>query len=150
MEEQIVELAAKLAVVESKANVTNSMFAEAFYYVTIPLMILIHAGFLAYEMGASRTKNVLTSGVKNILAFPLLSRLSISLGGGSIGASPRVLPCRKARLVSPALPMPTPLLGVGARAPSTWDQILLTKRLVLSLGLLPCLPQQRHQLCPVQ
>ena len=45
------------------------MFAEAFYYVTIPLMILIHAGFLAYEMGASRTKNVLTSGVKNILAF---------------------------------------------------------------------------------
>ena len=63
------ELAAKLAVVESKANVTNSMFAEAFYYVTIPLMILIHAGFLAYEMGASRTKNVLTSGVKNILAF---------------------------------------------------------------------------------
>ena len=69
MEEQIVELAAKLAVVESKANVTNSMFAEAFYYVTIPLMILIHAGFLAYEMGASRTKNVLTSGVKNILAF---------------------------------------------------------------------------------
>ena len=69
MEEQIVELAAKLAVVESKANVTNSMFAKAFYYVTIPLMILIHAGFLAYEMGASRTKNVLTSGVKNILAF---------------------------------------------------------------------------------
>ena len=69
MEEQIVELAAKLAVVESKANVTNSMFAEAFYYVTIPLMILIHAGFLAYEMGASRAKNALSSGVKNILAF---------------------------------------------------------------------------------
>ena len=32
-------------------------------------MILIHAGFLAYEMGASRMKNVLSSGVKNILAF---------------------------------------------------------------------------------
>jgi Amt family ammonium transporter len=72
VEEQLAELAAKLAAVESKANVTNTMFAETFYYITIPLMILIHAGFLAYEMGASRTKNVLTSGVKNILAFAFI------------------------------------------------------------------------------
>jgi ammonia channel protein AmtB len=48
---------------------TNTMFAEAYYYITIPLMIIIHAGFLAYEMGASRAKNALSSGVKNILAF---------------------------------------------------------------------------------
>ena len=48
------------------------MFAEAYYYLTIPLMIIIHAGFLAYEMGASRMKNVLSSGVKNILAFAFM------------------------------------------------------------------------------
>jgi Amt family ammonium transporter len=48
------------------------MFAETFYYITIPLIILIHAGFLAYEMGSSKTKNVLTSGVKNILAFAFI------------------------------------------------------------------------------
>ena len=30
-----------------KARVTNTMFAETFYYITIPVMILIHAGFLA-------------------------------------------------------------------------------------------------------
>lgn len=35
-------------------------------------MIIIHAGFLAYEMGASRAKNVLSSGVKNILAFAFM------------------------------------------------------------------------------
>ena len=35
-------------------------------------MVLIHVGFLAYEMGASRTKNVLASGIKNILAFAFL------------------------------------------------------------------------------
>ena len=35
-------------------------------------MILIHAGFLAYEMGASRQKNVLASGIKNILAFAFM------------------------------------------------------------------------------
>jgi len=72
VEQQIADLAAKLAELEAAsvaAAVTNTMFAETFYYLTIPLMILIHAGFLAYEMGASRLKNVLSSGVKNILAF---------------------------------------------------------------------------------
>jgi Amt family ammonium transporter len=69
MDEQLAELAAKVAELESAASVTNTMFAETYYYLTIPLMVLIHAGFLAYEMGASRQKNVLASGVKNILAF---------------------------------------------------------------------------------
>jgi len=32
-------------------------------------MIIIRAGFLAYEMGASRAKNALSSGVKNTLTF---------------------------------------------------------------------------------
>ena len=32
-------------------------------------MVLIHAGFLLYEMGATRLQNVLSSGVKNLLAF---------------------------------------------------------------------------------
>lgn len=69
MEEQLAELAAKVAELEAKGNLTNTMFAETYYYLTIPLMIIIHAGFLAYEMGASRAKNALSSGVKNILAF---------------------------------------------------------------------------------
>ena len=69
MEEQIAELTARLTEIETAAGVTNTMFAEAYYYLTLPLMVLIHAGFLAYEMGASRMKNVLSSGVKNILAF---------------------------------------------------------------------------------
>ena len=65
MEEQLAQLVAAAAV-------TNKAAAEMYYYITIPLMILIHAGFLAYEMGATRHKNVLTSGVKNILAFAFL------------------------------------------------------------------------------
>ncbi|MEL7281393.1 MAG: ammonium transporter [Pseudomonadota bacterium] len=69
MEEQLAELAAQVAAIEAKGNFTNTMFAELYYYLTIPLMIIIHAGFLAYEMGASRAKNALSSGVKNILAF---------------------------------------------------------------------------------
>lgn len=75
MEEQLAQLAAKVAELEAAsagAKVTNTMFAETYYYLSIPLMIIIHAGFLAYEMGASRMKNVLSSGVKNILAFAFM------------------------------------------------------------------------------
>ena len=72
MEEQLLELAAKVAALESSSAATNKVTAEMYYYLTIPLMILIHAGFLAYEMGASRVKNVLSSGVKNILAFAFM------------------------------------------------------------------------------
>ena len=69
MEEQLAELTKQVAALKAKGDLTNTMFAEAYYYITIPLMIIIHAGFLAYEMGASRAKNALSSGVKNILAF---------------------------------------------------------------------------------
>ncbi len=65
MEEQLAQLVAANAA-------SNTAAAETYYYLTIPLMILIHVGFLAYEMGATRHKNVLTSGVKNILAFAFL------------------------------------------------------------------------------
>ncbi len=45
---------------------------EVFYWWCTGLMVIIHAGFLAYEMGASRQKNALASGVKNILAFAFI------------------------------------------------------------------------------
>ena len=72
MEEQLAALAAEVAALKTVATVGNTTVAEIYYYVTIPLMVLIHAGFLAYEMGASRSKNVLASGIKNILAFAFL------------------------------------------------------------------------------
>ena len=74
--------------VELKVNVTNTVFAETFYYVSIPLMILIHVGFLGYEMGTSRMKNVLTSGVKNILTFAFVIPTFYFLGWGVYWAFP--------------------------------------------------------------
>lgn len=70
MEEEIARLSAELEALSG--SVTNTMFAETYYYLSIPLMVLIHVGFLSYEMGASRQKNVLASGIKNILAFAFL------------------------------------------------------------------------------
>ena len=69
MEEQIALLTANLEAVTQMAQTTNTMFAETYYFLSIPLMMLIHAGFLAYEMGATRLKNTLSSGIKNLLAF---------------------------------------------------------------------------------
>ena len=39
MEEKIAELTAKIAELEASSQVTNTMFAETYYYLTIPLMI---------------------------------------------------------------------------------------------------------------
>jgi len=50
-------------------EMSGTINMEIFYWWCTAIMILIHAGFLAYEMGASRLKNTLASGVKNILAF---------------------------------------------------------------------------------
>lgn len=72
MEEQIAALTAELAAMKDSLAGLNRTTAETFYWLTIPLMVLIHAGFLSYEMGASRAKNALASGIKNILAFAFI------------------------------------------------------------------------------
>lgn len=43
--------------------------AEAFYYIAGVLMLLIHVGFLAYEGGASRSKNLLATMLKNLMTL---------------------------------------------------------------------------------
>lgn len=72
MEQDIAKLAAELETLKASVAATNGTFSETFYFLTIPLMVLIHVGFLAYEMGASRSKNALASGIKNILAFAMI------------------------------------------------------------------------------
>jgi len=72
LEEEIANLAAEVAALASAQAGSNTVSAELYYYLTIPLMVLIHVGFLSYEMGASRMKNVLASSIKNILAFAFL------------------------------------------------------------------------------
>lgn len=72
MEQQIVELTEKLAALEAAHSMSGTINMEIFYWWCTGLMVVIHAGFLAYEMGASRAKNVLASGIKNILAFAFI------------------------------------------------------------------------------
>ncbi|WP_339109728.1 ammonium transporter [Thioclava sp. GXIMD4216] len=72
MEQELASLSEQLAQLKESVAATNGTFSETFYFLTIPLMVLIHAGFLAYEMGASRSKNALSAGIKNILAFAMI------------------------------------------------------------------------------
>lgn len=72
MEQQLAELSDKLAALEAAQAMSSTINAEIFYWWCTGLMVIIHAGFLAYEMGSSRSKNVLASGIKNILAFAFI------------------------------------------------------------------------------
>ena len=65
-------LQAALNAQQSVFEMHQSMNVEVFYWWCTAIMFLIHAGFLAYEMGSSRSKNALAAGVKNILALALI------------------------------------------------------------------------------
>jgi hypothetical protein len=89
MEEQVATLAAELAALKELTAGLNKTTAETFYFLTIPLMILIHAGFLSYEMGASRAKNALASGGSRTSSpSPSSCRPSIMRAGSSTGPFP--------------------------------------------------------------
>ena len=58
--------------IKAAITATSTINLEVYYYWATAIMILIHAGFLMYEMGASRVKHTLASGTKNILAFAFM------------------------------------------------------------------------------
>jgi ammonia channel protein AmtB len=62
-------LQAALSAQQAVFDMHQAMNIEVFYWWCTAIMVMIHAGFLAYEMGASRSKNALAAGVKNVLAL---------------------------------------------------------------------------------
>jgi ammonium transporter, Amt family len=51
----------------------SAILAEQFYFFTVVLMWLIHAGFMSYEAGAARRKNVMATAMKNILTIAVVT-----------------------------------------------------------------------------
>ncbi|MDT8861356.1 hypothetical protein N0O92_14040 [Alkalihalobacillus sp. MEB130] len=45
---------------------------QAYYWWCIALMFAIHAGFLSYEIGVSRVKNVLAAAMKNVMTLAVI------------------------------------------------------------------------------
>lgn len=58
----------------------NVLFTEFYYWVTIVLMFLIHVGFMSYEVGVSRRKNLQHVLIKNIMVIPVVTVTFFSFG----------------------------------------------------------------------
>ena len=51
----------------------TTIFTETYYWITVVFMFLIHVGFCMYEVGASRTKNMMHTLMKNTMVIPLVT-----------------------------------------------------------------------------
>src|SRR5687767_6564373 len=51
----------------------SAILAEQFYFFTVVFMWLIHVGFMSYEAGVVRRKNVLATALKNILTIAVVT-----------------------------------------------------------------------------
>src|SRR5687767_2323784 len=69
MASTLASLFAQAAAVEDKLTLDSQILAEQFYFYTVVVMWLIHVGFMAYEGGASRRKNIMSTAMKNILTI---------------------------------------------------------------------------------
>jgi len=59
--------------VDSNIAALTTIFTEFYYWITIPLMFLIHVGFCMYEVGVSRYKNHQHTLMKNTMLIPLVT-----------------------------------------------------------------------------
>ena len=51
----------------------SAVLGEQFYFWTVVVMWLIHAGFMSYEAGVARRKNVMATAMKNILTIAVVT-----------------------------------------------------------------------------
>jgi len=63
-----------------QVSLDSRIIGEQFYYWTVVFMWLIHVGFMSYEAGASRRKNVMSIALKNILTIAVVTPVFYFLG----------------------------------------------------------------------
>ena len=51
----------------------SAILGEQFYFFTVVIMWLIHVGFMSYEAGVARRKNVMATAMKNILTIAVVT-----------------------------------------------------------------------------
>ena len=67
---------AQVPTAEEMANqisLDSQILTEQFYFWTVVVMWLIHVGFMAYEAGAARRKNIMSTAMKNILTIAVVT-----------------------------------------------------------------------------
>ena len=63
----------RITALEEKLALDSQVLSEQFYFWTVVVMWLIHAGFMAYEAGAARRKNLMSTAMKNILTIAVVT-----------------------------------------------------------------------------
>jgi len=66
-------IASLLAQVEDQLSLSSQIMGEQFYFWTVVIMWLIHVGFMAYEAGVARRKNIMSTAMKNILTIAVVT-----------------------------------------------------------------------------
>ena len=64
---------ATLEELEQRVTLDSLVLTEQFYYYTVVVMWLIHVGFMAYEAGVARRKNIMSTAMKNILTIAVVT-----------------------------------------------------------------------------
>ncbi len=58
----------------------GAVFSEAYYFFTVAIMWLLHVGFMTYEAGVSRRKNIMSTAMKNIMTIAVVTPTFYYLG----------------------------------------------------------------------
>lgn len=58
---------------EKMVKLDSQVLTEQFYFWTVVVMWLIHVGFMAYEAGVARRKNIMSTAMKNILTIAVVT-----------------------------------------------------------------------------
>src|SRR3972149_7624754 len=58
---------------QEQISLDSLVLTEVFYYYTVVVMGLIPVGFMAYETGVSRRKNLMSTAMKNILTIAVVT-----------------------------------------------------------------------------
>ena len=58
---------------DNELSALNIIFTEAYYWITVVMMFLIHVGFCVYEVGVSRYKNHQHTLMKNTILIPFVT-----------------------------------------------------------------------------
>jgi ammonia channel protein AmtB len=112
------------------------IFTEFYYWLTVVLMFFIHIGFCMYEVGASRTKNMMHTLMKNTMLIPLVTVTFFFFGwwiyfafpngpfiyrGQGLIAAPNALPWSE--LMGPHLGGPPASAAVTAEETALWARL---------------------------
>lgn len=63
-----------------ETHTSTEVFSESFYFFTVAIMWLLHVGFMTYEAGVSRRKNVMSTAMKNIMTIAVVTPTFYYLG----------------------------------------------------------------------